>query len=173
MAGKGPMRAKSIRALAGLVGRAESTVRKWIGRDDWPFSLSPPWEVGRVKAWAEIHLNPDPAAAYRKRAKAADAGTGEFRDVGPLQKVRIQKGYEQILEIRARRLRDAGELHDVGECRRRRVRILHAFKSAMQEFPATLAHRLVGLGAEEIEALLAAEVRNALGTLAQLPEETP
>ena len=87
---KRPKLAKSIRSLAALVGRSESAVRKWVAHPEWRFSTTPPWDVARVKAWAEIVLHPDPAANFRKKAKAAEGGTGEFAELGPVGKLRCQ-----------------------------------------------------------------------------------
>ena len=152
--GRRPIQAKSIRSLAKHVGRAPNTVRKWIDRDDWPFSLSPPWEVRRVKAWAEIHLNPDPAAAYRRKAKAAEAGRGEFRDLGPLSKARLQAVIERALLIRQRRLIEAGRMHDTAECERRRLQQIMEVRNRLMELPRSMSAGLSGLPPEGIEAAL-------------------
>jgi len=151
---KGPILAKSIRSLARHVRRAESTVRKWIKRDDWPFALAPPWQVSKVRAWAEIHLHPDPAAAYRRKAKAAEAGTGEFRGMGALTKARLQVTIERALLIRQRRQIEAGKMHDTAECERRRVQQIMEVRNRLLELPRSLAAGLAGLSAEQIEARL-------------------
>jgi len=130
-------------------------VRKWIARDDWPFPLSPPWDVGRVQAWAEIHLNPDPAAAYRKKARAAEAGTGEFTAMGPLTKARLQATIERALLVRQRRLIEAGKMHDVEDCRARRRRHVLAVRNALSRtLPRALAAECVGRTRGEIQRLI-------------------
>ena len=48
--------AKFRRELARRVGRAESTVRKWIRRSDWVFGEEGPWDVKRVKEWMGLNL---------------------------------------------------------------------------------------------------------------------
>ena len=157
-----PAQAKSIRSLGRQVGRAESTVRKWIGREDWPFGLAPPWDVGRVRAWAEIHLKADPAAAYRKKAKAAEAGTGEFAAMGPLTKARLQATIERALLLRQRRLVEAGKLHDTEKCQHRRLRQIHEVKGRLLELPRAVSNTLVGQDAESIERVLSEQVRMIL-----------
>jgi len=153
------MQAKTIRSLARQVGRAESTVRKWIARDDWPFSLAPSWDVERVKAWAEIHLNPDPAAAYRKKARAAEMGTGEFAPMGPLTRAKLQATIERALLIRQRRLIEAGELHNVKDCTHRRLRQIHEVKTRLMELPRAMASSMVGQSSEVIETIMNRQLR--------------
>jgi hypothetical protein len=154
MVKKGPIQAKSIRSLARQVGRAESTVRKWISRDDWLFALTPPWGIEKIKAWMEIHLNPDPVAAYRKRARAAEAGTQEFSRLGPLGKARLQAAIETALLRRQRRLKEAGDFHDAKECQQRRLAQVYAVKHALLRLPRSLAAELVGKTRGDIEQLL-------------------
>lgn len=166
MAERHPIQAKSIRDMARQTGRAESTVRKWISRDDWRFSLQPPWDIGRVKAWMEIFLSPDPAAAYRKKAAAAEAGTGEFTTLGPLGKAKLQYTIERALSVRQRRLVDAGELHNVKECQQRRLRQIHEVKGRLLELPRSMGNILVGQDAEAIERLLGERVRAMLDDFA-------
>ncbi len=158
----GLIMATSIRSLGRYVGRAESTVRKWIARDDWPFPRQPPWDVEKVRAWMEIHLKPDPAVAYRKKAHAAEAGTGEFASIGPLTKARIQVTIERALRIRQRRLTEADKLHDTEECRRRRLRQIHLVKARLFELPRSMANSLAGQSAEKIEQLLDQQVIDIL-----------
>lgn len=146
--------AKSIRDLARKVGRAESTVRKWIRREDWPFSLEPPWRVERVKAWMEIHLKPDPAEAYHRKAKAAEAGIGEFSPMGPLTKARMQQAIERALYIRQERQARAGKLIDAEDAQRHRLRQIHAVKGLLLALPRSLANSLVGQDRDSCERIL-------------------
>ncbi|HUT61216.1 MAG TPA: hypothetical protein VNA25_25485 [Phycisphaerae bacterium] len=146
--------AKSIRSLGRQVGKAESTVRKWIAREDWPFALGPPWEVRKVRAWAEIQLKPDPAAAYRAKVQAAQEGRGEFAGMGPVGKAKLQYIIERALAVRQRRLTDAGKLHDVEDCDRRRRRQIHEVKSALLALGRSIANSLVGQDRETIERLV-------------------
>lgn len=156
--GKDPKLADTIRSLAKQLRRGESTVRKWISRDDWPFRRTPPWNIEKVKVWSEINLKPDPAAEYRKRAKAADEGKAEFVDASPLTRAKIQATLERALLIRQRRMIESGKLHEVEACEKRRVRQIHETKSRLLSFPRAVAQRLVGLDSENIEAVLQAEI---------------
>ena len=129
-------------------------MRKWIAREDWAFSLRGPWDVARVKAWAEIQLHPDPTAAYRKKAAAAEAGTGEFSGMGPLTKAKLQATIERALLVRQRRLIEAGKMHDVELCEKRRLRQIHETKAALLTLGRSIANSLVGQNADAIEAIM-------------------
>lgn len=155
-----PMHAKSIRRLAAGVGRAESTVRKWLEREDWPFGLAPPWRIDQVKAWAEIHLRPDPTIAYRKKAAAVEAGTGEFAGMGPLNKARLQAIIERALLLRHRRLVEEGKVHDAETCQQRRQRQIHDVKSALLGLPRSVAPLVAGRDAEDVERILSDRINN-------------
>ena len=151
----GPTHAKSIRALGRLCGRAESTVRKWLARDDWPFARTPPWDVARVRAWMDIHLKPDPAVAYRRKARAAAAGTAEFAGMGKLTLVRVQKTLEQTLALRQRRELDAGLLHSKADCLAGQQQLVLAARDALtRSLPRSLAAECQGRGRAEIERIL-------------------
>lgn len=146
-----PTLVRSIRSLARHVGKAESTVRKWIRREDWPFALLPPWNVERVRVWAEIQISRDPAAAYRKRIAASQAGTGEYASLGPLGKARLQAVIERALLLRQRRLIEAGQMHDVRQCQERRARAIHEAKGRFAELPRSIAQSLAGQDAATVE----------------------
>ncbi len=148
---KGPILAKSIRDLARQCGVADGSVRRWIKSHDWAFSLAPPWDVEKVKAWREIHRHGDPAAAYRAKARAAEQGLGEFRDTSALTKARLQATIERALLLRQRRLAEAGQLHDVGQCERRRLQQIMEVRGRLMELPKSMAPILVGLAVERIE----------------------
>jgi hypothetical protein len=122
MAVKGPILVKSIRSLAKHFALTEGAVRKWLDRDTWTEPRTPPWNLERVIAWREVHCKPDPAAAYRKKIAAVEAGKGEFAAMGPLTKARIQATIERALLVRQRRLIEAGEMHSIKECSARKAR---------------------------------------------------
>ena len=167
-----PILAKTIRSLARLVGRAESSVRNWVDREDWPFSRDPrshPWDVEKVRAWAEIQLKPDPAAAYRKKARAAEAGTGEFAEMGPLTKARLQAMIERALLLRQRRMIEAGKMHDVEQCNQAKLRQIHEVKSRLLELPRVMAVPLGMQSPETVERLLTAQVLAILDEFAGDP----
>ncbi len=160
--GKGPILAKSIRSLASLVDRSPSAVRKWLRKSNWPFKLTPPWNVTRVKAWMDIHLSPDPAEAYRRKARDAEAGVGEFRNQTPLEKAKLQVAIERALYIRQKRLAEAGKLHDVEECERRRLQQIMEVRNRLLDLPRSIVHGMVGQPVDEMERQLSAAIRAIL-----------
>ena len=146
--------ADSIRSLGEYCRVSEGAVRKWIAREDWVFSLKPPWKVQAVKAWRDANVHPDPAAGYRKKALAAAAGAGEFRQLGEIGKLRVQKLIEQILDIRQRRKVREDQLHDVAQCKARRLRQVHQVRGVLQDLGRGMAGNLANRPAEEVERLL-------------------
>jgi len=164
---KRPILVKFIRALSRHVGRADGSVRKWIARDDWPFSREGPWDVEKVRAWMEIHLKPDAAAAYRKKAKAAESGSGEFAGMGILTKARAQKTYEQILQIRQRRMIEAGDMHNGKECEAEMSKFLLEARRRLAELPRTVSKDLVGREAVTIEGILETRITEILNDMAR------
>ena len=142
--------AKSARSLARYVGRSSSAVHKWLTREDWPFSLDPPWKVARVKAWMEFALSPDPAATSRRRAAAAAAGGGEFRPMGPAAKIKFQLAVEKYLALRREREIREGKFHDAIVCGQRRVQQITAAKTAFLELPRIVIHDLAGQSPETL-----------------------
>ncbi len=162
MARKDHGKAKSIRSLGRQVGRAESTVRKWLARPDWPFSRTGPWDVSQVTSWMEIHLKPDPAKAYRKRMAQAAAGKAEFGELTAKQKADIQYKIERTLAVRQRRLKEAGDLHDARQCQERILRQIHAVRSSLLALPRSLSAQLVNASRDEIEAILTQRITELL-----------
>jgi hypothetical protein len=159
---KGLTQAKTLRSLARLTGRSLSAVRKWVERDDWPFTRTGPWDVEKVKVWHELYVGGDPEAKFQKRARAIEAGTGDFRELSPIKKAQLQYIIERALSVRQRREQDAGKLHNAVECRERRLRQILAAKARLEELPRMLANTLVGLATAEIESKLAGEIRTIL-----------
>jgi len=129
-------------------------VRKWLRRDNWPFSLTPPWDVEKVRTWMEIHLKPDAAMAYRAKAQAVEDGRGEFGRLSAEGKAKLQYRIERTLLIRQRRLAEAGKLHDVEQCQQRRLRQVHEVKSALLGLGRSVANSLVGQDADAIETII-------------------
>jgi hypothetical protein len=160
--GHGHARAETLRSLARQVNRSPSAVRKWMDRSDWPFSRTGPWDVVRVRAWMDIQLKPDPAAAYRKRAKAAEAGTGEFHNAGPLEKARIQATIERALYIRQKRLAESGELHSKADCDRHRLQQIMEVRNRLMDIPRSMASGLSMQTAEVVEQILDRAMRAIL-----------
>lgn len=147
--------ANSIRSLAKHVGRAESTVRKWLQSDDWPpsFGLEPPWQVAKVRAWMEIYPKADPSAAYRKKIRSIEAGNG-VGGLSPLNKARLQNYIERALWIRQQREKDAGKLHRTDECIKLYAGMVHKAKASALIVGRSMRNALLGQDAETIERLL-------------------
>ena len=131
-------KAKSIRALAAAVGRAESAVRKWLRHVDWPFGVKPPWSVSAVKRWA-MTLPAD---------KAAGGGNGD------LAEAKLQLVRERTKLLRTRRLLEAGKLVNAEEVLQSNMRKIHSVKAAFLSLPRSVSAMLVGMDAAAIEAEL-------------------
>lgn len=154
---KGIILAKSLRSLALKTGRSLSAVRKWMDRDDWTFGRDPrvrPFNVGKVMAWMEVALKPDPAAAYRKKIRAAEAGRGEFADMGPLTKARIQATIERALWIRQERELRGRRLHRNEDCAKKIAALVHKAKTAFVGMGRSLRNSLVGQDGDTIERVI-------------------
>lgn len=164
--GRGIVAARSIRSLAKYCGKAESTVRKWLRHEAWVFGRRPPWDVAKVRAWADIHLKADPAKEYHDQLADAESGKGDFESLGLLTRVRAQAVIERTLLIRQKRLLDAGKLHDVDECRQRRLRQIHAVKGALLAMPRSVASSLVGLSRDQVERTLSQRIEEILAEFA-------
>jgi phage terminase Nu1 subunit (DNA packaging protein) len=158
--------ARSIRSLAVMVGKCASTVRRWVRRRDWPFSLVPPWPAEAVRGWAIAHVRRDPAAEYRERA-AAEAGKGEFRETGLLTLARTKKTAEQARREQIKRLAEEGKVHDAEECRELRLRQIHEVRGRLSELPRSLSLTLANQPAEAVEHLLGQAINAILDDYGQ------
>jgi len=150
------------------MGRNESTVRKWTTRIDWPFGRDPrvtPWDVEKVKVWAELYLKPDPAAAYRKRIKEAEAGAGEFRHLGKQEKAKTQCYIERALMLNVMRLKEQGILHKTDVCIKLHAALVHRAKASLLGMCRSIVNSLVGLSPTEMEEVLTARVKAILEEL--------
>lgn len=148
-----PPKVVSIRALARQVGRAESTVRKWIKRDDWHFG-SGPFAVDVVRKWMEIQLHRDPAQRYHDAQK----GIGPT-PLSQIEKARVWNFIESAQIRRLKREQLQGKLHDVEECRARRRRQILAVRNALtRSVPRTLAAELVGRTRRDMERVIRARL---------------
>lgn len=61
----------SVRALAELLDKSHTTIRRWIAREDWPFRRSPPWsrdDRPGILRWVADHLQEDRAAGWNDEA---------------------------------------------------------------------------------------------------------
>lgn len=174
MSKKRIIKAKTQRSLARQLGRSEGAVRKWIARDDWPFRPIGPWDVERVRAWMEIQLKPDAAAAYHKKSAAAESGTGEFAGIGPLTKARIQATIERALLVRQRRLIEAGEFHNIKECLVRRSAQIKELRDRLLEIPRTVMPKLApqsSQATDAIERILTETIRSIINAFAGVGDD--
>lgn len=158
----------SKRALARLVGRSASTVRKWTADNRWPFAINGPWPMRLlpdIKAWARMYLSHDPAQDYHQSIRAA-AGGG-VRAATPMEQARLACLVERAMLLKQRRTIEAGKLHDVQQCQQRRVQQIHQLKGRMLEWPRALANSLAMQPADAIERILAAQVAAVLEDFAR------
>lgn len=135
------------------------------------FGRTGPWDVEHVIVWRDNMLKPDPAAEYRRQAKAAEEGEGEFAKLTKREKLNLQKTYEQMLSIRQRREIEAGVYHSKADCDRHRLQQIMEVRSRLMEIPRSMAGALAGLTAEAIGLMLDRAVRAILDEFAG--EATP
>lgn len=152
------MKAKTLTELAKHMNRSTEAVRLWLKRDSWSLPRTPPWDVAAVRRWAKANVGPEPEAAFRARAAAADAGLLDYGQSGALTRARLTATVERAMLTRQRRLVEAGQLHDTAECQQRRLRQIHHAKNRLLELPRALSGGLVGQNAETIEQILSEQV---------------
>jgi hypothetical protein len=171
-----PENAKSLRELARRVNRSVSTVSAWLQRPDWPFPRMPPWHVAKVKAWSELVLSPNPAGAWEEaKKKVLD---GQPHALGDLIKLKLQAEVQLLIEkvMAARTARDerANKLHDVANCRERRLRQIHTLKANLFDVARMLPPALEGKPRLDISRILkqrfASLCRTYAGDLAEVAE---
>ena len=160
-----PAEVSSVRALGRVLGVAESTVRKWQKRVDWPFGLGPPWDAEEVLIWRRIHIR---RADRARRYHDAQRGRGPV-ELSELEKARTAAYQERAAIYRLRRQELEGSLHDVDTCRARRLRQIAAVKRRLLRIPRSLSVGLVGRNRREIERLLRDEMRAVLNDFAGKP----
>ena len=139
----------SARALARVVGKSASAVRKWISRRDWPYGRGP-FDIALVQKWMQVHLKRDPAQRYH------DAQRGVKPDeLSLLDRARTANYLEaaRIRELKRRQIE--GQLHDVADCEARRRRQILLVRNALtRTLPRTLAAELVGRARGDMERIL-------------------
>jgi len=163
-----PAEVSSVRALGRVLGVAESTVRKWQKRVDWPFGLGPPWDAEEVLIWRRIHIR---RADRARRYHDAQRGRGPV-ELSELEKARTAAYQERAAIYRLRRQELEGSLHDVDTCRARRLRQIAAVKRRLLRVPRSLGGRLVGCSRRQVETLLRAEMRGILEEFAGRSTDT-
>ena len=163
-----PVLATSIRSLAKHMGRSESAVRKWLNRDDWKFGRDPkttPFDVAKVKAWAEICLKPDPVAALSKRSKAIEDGTFS-PELSQSRKVKEAKETEQTRLLRIQAAKELGQLHRTDECVKRHSAMIHKAKTSFLGMADLLCTSLVNKDSDTIRMMIRERVEAILRGLA-------
>ena len=167
-AADGPVRAKSIRELARLVGRHASTVADWVKRPDWPFKKTPSWDPVEVGVWAKAALSHDPAAAYRNEAKQIheddEAGDGYAERY---RKAKLEKMLEQARNLRLQADEREGKLHDIAGCQERRIRQIQTVKQAFLDLPRSIAPLLEGQTHVRIQGMLEERLRSIIEEFAR------
>jgi phage terminase Nu1 subunit (DNA packaging protein) len=84
-------------------------------------------------------------------------------DQDDLRKAKLQLTIERALLARIQRQEAEGKLHDVEECRLRRLRQIHAVKSALLSLPRSVAPELMGkTERKEIETILEGRMKDIL-----------
>ena len=138
-------------------------MRKWLRSADWPatFGLEPPWNVEQVKAWMEIFPKRDPAAAYRNKMRAIEAGNA-LGGMAPLNKAKLQNYIERALWIRQQREKDAGTLHKTDECLALHAAMVYRAKGGLLDLGRSLRNALVGQDADGIERIINERVATIL-----------
>jgi hypothetical protein len=166
MAEKRPKTIKSIRALAPLVGKSVSAVRKWTKHPRWYFSRFGPWtmdDVRLIKGWAERYLKHDAAADYHERIKETP---GAERPLSRMEQARLACLVERAMTLKQRREIEKGLMHVAKTCETNILRVVRDVNGQFLAMPRTMAHTLAGRDAASIEAMLDQRVRAILKGLA-------
>lgn len=145
-----PGKPKSLRALARLLGTPESTLRVWRQQPDFPCP-EPPYDPREIVEWM----------VTRER---------ESSDAPELAEARLEIARERSLLLRQRRLTEAGDLHSVSDCERRRLRQIHEVRSALMNLPRSVSRELVGLDIDAIEAALSRRCGEICDAFAAAPD---
>ena len=145
---------KSRRELARRLGLPDATLRSRMSSTvfPWRFKTRGPWsdeDLAEIRKWFSLTFDMDPE-------DRVSAGRGAST-MTPLAKARAASAFEDAQLKRLRRKQLEGSVHDVAECNERVMRMIWAIKGRLHQQPASLAPRLVGLSANEIEEVLETE----------------
>jgi hypothetical protein len=164
-----PKKPDSLRSLAASVGRSLSAVRKWKKHPKWIFGDGP-YDVAEVQKWMGRVLKRDPAQRFHD----AQRGIGP-QPLSDLEKARTERyqAAARITDLKRRKLEET--VHDVGECRARRIRQLTAFRNALtRSLPRALATELIGRSRGDMEQLIRLRLSAVCDTLAKdIDEQSP
>lgn len=148
--------AESINALAGMVGRARSTVTKWLTHPRFPVQREAPWspdDIDEIRTWATTlqENRNDPTRQGRTQEPPPDEQT---------------KDYWLMRKYRAQALEQEGELLDAGEVRSLYVSTLATIRERMMLVPASAATLCANKPAEHVEQTLNELIRSTLDGVA-------
>ena len=163
----------SVRSLARSLGVAQSVVRRYVARDDWPFG-DPPWPadvIDRINAWRDTAM---PQRAVRGLSAGVVAAGKPQDDAAPetlhSATLRVKRAQANRLEFDLAVTRGEYVLRaDVeADIRRRIIRC----REALLHIGRQLAPRLVGLDERDIESMIYERIHAALTELGRVPCET-
>src|SRR5262245_52329014 len=168
-------KANSVRELATAVGRAHTTVLRWLEHPDWALPRKPPWDVERVRKWAQTHLVAAQGDDGGDGAAVAEPGPSGLEALRrqPMQAAKLKLTLTRASKLELERRILAGELIDRREVEEAMVRRVYAAKAAFQSLPRQMAPRLVGKSEVEIERILAEGIDACLLELSQQTELPP
>lgn len=152
-------------AFAEAIGVSKATLSRYVHRAEWPVSKSPPWtgkDLDLVNLWRRT-LQEDRA---QESPPAPSTAAGAIASLGPLQQGRLALTLERVERMKLERQRDAGLLHDVAECRQRRVRQIIEVRTALMYLAQSVAPILVGRSEAEIAELLRDRCESILSAFA-------
>ena len=151
--------------VAGAFAVNRKTVLKWAkagcphGRTGSGPKAAYRFNVHEVGAWLEREgRRTTPGRPVAQGAKKGD-----------IERAQLQLTIEKGLTARMRRLKEAGKLHDVTECRQRRLAKVHAVKSTLLGLPRSVSAELAMQSRGEIERILTERLE---GILAEFARET-
>ena len=101
------------------------------------------------------------AGATLHRRPESDDG-GDLRSMSPRLQAELMQILERTKKIKIERLALEGSLHNVADCRVRRLAQIQVVRSALLGLPREMAPRLTGRDETEIERLLEARIRTLL-----------
>jgi len=153
-----PERTLRKEGLAAELGIHPNTALQWAkagcphsrkSREPYRFNAN------EVRAWLDQHN------------KTGRPGRPPTIEAKSLQQAKLALTIEQAQLTRLRRQHEEDKLHDVAECKQRRLRQIQAVKSSLLALPRSVASRLVGRARPEIESILATELERVLSSFAE------
>lgn len=152
----------SINDLAKAIGISSRAMRRHLGRREWTFGRTPPWnksDCEKILKWL-LKFHND-----RESGGTDDAGSSEYHE----EKVRKLKAQRLTLEFKLRTL--AGKFHDVEHCKKRRIAQLAELRTRLRAVgnETSAAARIATTDAEAAK-IIQARIDQILGELAEKVE---